>query len=227
VSEIVFAACLWVFTHLGISSTPLRRILIQAIGEKAYLGVYSLIAAGALGYLIWVYGSVPRFDYLWLPNPDLYWVTKLTMPIAFVLLVGGFMVKNPTNVGMTIEGPQQALDMARGVTRITRHPLQWAIVLWASGHMVANGDLVSLVFFGSFLVLSLLGSVLMDQKKAATMGENWSAYAGVTSNVPFAAIFTGRNSFNIKELALPVVVGLLVHVLASYFHESYTGAVII
>ncbi len=226
-SEMLVAALLWVVTHLGISSTPLRNVLVRSIGEKAYLGVYSLIAAGALVNLIWVYNTVPRFDYLWLPNPDLYWVTKITMPIAFILLVGGFMVKNPTNVGMSIEGPEQAVDMARGVTRITRHPLQWAIVLWAAGHMLANGDTVSLLFFGSFLLLSLLGSFLMDQKKAATMGEGWAAYANVTSNVPFVAILSGRNHFNIKELVLPLVVGLLVHVVAAYFHESYTGAIII
>ena len=105
-------------------------------------------------------------NYLWMPNPDLYWVAKLTMPIALILLVGGFMVKNPTNVGMSIEDPDSAADMARGVTRITRHPLQWAIVLWAAGHIVANGDVVSIIFFSSFLLLSGVGSFLMDQKKA-------------------------------------------------------------
>jgi len=226
-SEMMFAAIVWVVTHLGISSTPLRRLLVGAVGERAYLGLYSLVAAGALTYLIWTYTSVPRFDYLWMPNPDLYWVAKITMPIAFVLLLGGFMVKNPTNVGMDIESPEQAVDMARGVTRITRHPLQWAIVLWALGHIVANGDTVSITFFGSFLVLSLLGTFLMDKKKAAAMGEGWQAYAGVTSNIPFAAILSGRTRLELKELALPAVVGLLAHVAASYFHESYTGAVII
>ena len=96
---------------------------------------------------------MPRFDYLWMPNPDLYWVAKITMPVAFVLLVGGFMVKNPTNVGMSIDSSEQAVEMAKGVTRITRHPLQWAIILWAIGHIVANGDYVSVIFFGSFLAL--------------------------------------------------------------------------
>ncbi len=226
-NEMMVAALVWVVTHLGISSTSLRRILVEAIGEKAYLGLYSLVAAMALGFLIWTYTSVPRFDYLWMPNPDLYWVTKITMPIAFVLLLGGFMVKNPTNVGMSIDSSEQAVDMARGVTRITRHPLQWAVILWAVGHIVANGDTVSVIFFGSFLVLSLLGSFLMDKKKAETMGEGWAAYAQVTSNIPFAAILRGRTRLDLKELALPVVIGLLAHVLASYFHESYTGAVII
>ncbi len=225
--EMMFAALLWVGTHLGISSTPLRKVLTRSLGEGLYLGLYSLIALGTLVYLVWVYTTVPRFDYLWLPNPDLYWTAKIFMPVAFVLLVGGFLVKNPTNVGMQIDDPQQAVDMAKGVTRITRHPLQWAIIFWAVSHMVANGDHVSLIFFGSFLVLSLFGSVLMDQKKAANMGANWSAYASVTSNVPFGAILSGRNKLVVKELVLPILIGLVVHVLAYYFHELYTGAIVI
>ena len=226
-TEMMIAALVWVVSHLGISSTPLRKTLVGAVGEKGYLGLYSLIALAAFIYLIWTYNSVPRFDYLWMPNPDLYWVSKITMPIAFILLVGGFMVKNPTNVGMSIDSSEQAVDMAKGVTRITRHPLQWAIVLWAAGHIIANGDVVSVIFFSSFLVLSFLGTFLMDKKKAATMGEGWAAYAQVTSNIPFAAILGGRTKFELKELALPAIVGLVVHVAASYFHESYTGAVII
>ena len=226
-SEITFAALIWVTTHLGLSSTPLRRIIVDALGEKIYLGFYSVLAFGALGYLIWVYTWVPRLTYFWMPDPDLYWIAKVTMPLAFILLVGGFMVKNPTNVGMSIDSKEQAVNMARGVTRITRHPLQWAIVLWATGHLIANGDLVSVTFFGSFLVLSGLGSFLMDRKKAATMGEGWQAYAQVTSNVPFVAILAGHTQLDLKEMALPVLAGLGVHVLASYFHESYTGAVII
>ena len=225
-TEMMVAALIWVITHLGISSTPLRKTLVGALGEKGYLGLYSLVALAAFAYLIWTYTSVPRFDYLWMPNPDLYWVAKITMPVAFVLLVGGFMVKNPTNVGMSIDSSEQAVEMAKGVTRITRHPLQWAIILWAIGHIVANGDYVSVIFFGSFLALSLLGSFLMDKKKADTMGEGWAAYAKVTSNIPFAAILSGRTRMELKELGLPVAAGLLVHVAASYFHESYTGTVI-
>ena len=225
--DILVASLLWVGTHLGLSSTRLRKMLVDAIGEKAYLGVYSLLAAATLGYFIWVYLEVPRYEYLWLPDPDLYWFAKITMPIAFILLVGGFMVKNPTNVGMSIDDPAIAAEMARGVTRITRHPLQWAIILWASGHVIANGDWVSVVFFSGFLVLSLAGSALMDHKKAATLGEGWITYAQVTSNIPFVAILTGRNRLVLKELVMPVIVGFVVYALAYYFHEAMTGALII
>ena len=226
-TEIILAAVFWVASHLLISSTPLRQALVNAMGEKIYLGLYSLVAVGALVNLVWVYHDMPRFEYMWLPNPDLYWVAKATMPVAFILLVGGFMVPNPSNVGMQIADPESAAEMARGVTRITRHPFQWAVIIWAVGHIVANGDVVSVVFFASFGLLSLFGSMLLDRKKSQTMGPAWGAYARVTSNVPFVALITGRNRLVLKELLVPLVLGLVVHALVYYFHETISGAVIV
>ena len=226
-TEMWFAALFWVFSHLGISSTPLRGTIVGLVGERGYLGIYSLIAAGALANVIWVYSDVPRFDYIWLPNPDLYWVAKVTMPVALFLALGGFMVKNPTNVGMSIDDPAKAADMATGVTRITRHPFQWGVIIWAIGHIVANGDWVSVIFFSSFLLLSLLGSFLMDVKKAQTMGEGWAQYASVTSNVPFVAVVTGRNRLEWSELWLPAAVALAAYAALYYFHEALFGVVVI
>ena len=225
--EVFVAAAIWVGTHLGLSSTSVRQLLVQRLGAQGFLVVYSLIAAASLAYLIWIYTDVHRFDYAWLPNPDVYWVAKVSMPIALILTLGGFMVRNPTMVGATLENPSQARDMATGVTRITRHPFQWAVVIWGLSHIVANGDWVSIIFFASFVVLSAAGTVLMDIKKAATMGEAWQAYAGVTSNFPFAAIVAGRNRLVLRELLLPVLAGLVAYALLYYFHESFTGTVVI
>jgi uncharacterized membrane protein len=225
-SEVLVAGLLWLGTHLGISSTPLRGVLVSAIGQRGYLALYSLLAFASLGYLIWVYTEVPRFDYLWLPDPALYWPAKLALPVALVLMVGGFMVRNPTMVGVTVS-EAQARELATGVTRITRHPFQWAVVLWAVTHMMANGDWVSLIFFGSFAVLSFAGTFLMDAKKNRLADPGWLAYASVTSNVPCAAIVSGRNTLVVRELWLPTVVGLILYALLYYFHEAFTGAVIV
>ena len=121
--QILFAGCLFVGAHLGVSSTPLRGRLVSAVGERGYLGIYSLLALTTLVYLIWMYGEVPRYHYLWLPAPTLYWVAKLVMPIAFIFLLGGFMVKNPTAVGMegVLSDPEQRKKSISGLLRITRH----------------------------------------------------------------------------------------------------------
>ncbi len=42
-AQLYFAAAAFLATHF-VSSTPLRAVLAKGIGEKAYLGVYSLAA---------------------------------------------------------------------------------------------------------------------------------------------------------------------------------------
>ena len=126
------------------------------IGERAYLGVYSLLAAVTLIYLIIVYNRLPHADFLWTPTPALRGVAMAIMPVAFVFLLGAFVTRNPTSVGQ--ESTLKAIGQGAGLIRITRHPLQWAIVLWAIAHIIANGDAASLVFFGSLGILSLAGT---------------------------------------------------------------------
>lgn len=221
----LLASLLFLATHLGISSSALRGQLVIMLGERGYLAAYSLVAAFTLGYLIWVYGALPRHDYLWLPSPALYAVTKALMPVATVLLIGGFMVRNPTVVGMEglLRDPQAAAELARGVNRITRHPFQWAVVIWAVAHLVANGDRVSVVFFGTFLVLGLAGGVLIDRKKAERLGDAWQLYARATSNVPFAAIVRGDNRLAFGELIAPLLAGAAVYALFYFGHPWIAG----
>ena len=219
-----FAGLLFLGTHFGLSSTPLRGVLTARLGERGYLGLYALLALATLSYLIWLYGQLPRYDYFWLPSPDLYLIPKIVMPLALILLVGGFMVKNPTNVGAEglLKDPAEG-DLARGVTRITRHPFQWGVVLWALSHLVANGDSISVVFFCTFALLSGIGTVLIDRKKALTLGADWLPYLDQTSNLPFGAIVTGRNRLVVAELWLPVVVGLVLYVGLFWGHVWVAG----
>jgi len=224
----LLAGALFLGSHLGISSTPLRGRLVASFGERGYLALYSLIAFATLGLMIWLYGNLPRHAYFWLPDPNLYQLTKFIMPIATILLLGGFLVRNPTAVGMeSALAKDDAVEaMARGVNRITRHPLQWSIVLWAACHLAANGDEVSVAFFGTFLVLGLAGGVLIDRKKAARLGADWTPFAAATSNVPFAAIIAGRNRLVPKELITPVLVGLAGYGLLYWAHPWIAGVAV-
>jgi predicted DCC family thiol-disulfide oxidoreductase YuxK len=78
-------------------------------------------------------------------------------------------------------GVLDRLEPARGVLRITRHPVMWGVGLWAAVHLVANGDLASLLFFGGFLLTALGGAWHLDRRLAATEGERWRCFVAVTS----------------------------------------------
>jgi uncharacterized membrane protein len=213
VTQLIAAAAFLLATHYGISSTPLRAWLVARLGERAYLGLYSLLALGAI---IWVIGAYARAPYapLW-PTPAwLAWVPLIVMPFALVLAVSGLSTLNPTAVGAP--DTLGRAEPVRGIFRVTRHPFMWSVGLWAGAHIIANGDLAGLVLFATFGTLALLGTWLIDRKFAARRGADWQRFAAATSNLPFAAILAGRQRLVLAEigwwriaLALVVYVGLL------------------
>jgi uncharacterized membrane protein len=110
-------------------------------------------------------------------------------------------------------------EPARGMIRITRHPLMWAVMLWAASHIAARGELKALVFFGGLLVLAALGTALIDRKKRSD--PDWPRFAAVTSNIPFVAIAQGRNRVAWREIGwLRPAIGLALYFGVLTVHPS-------
>ena len=196
-SQLVVAAVVLLASHFGISSTELRAILVARLGEQGYLALYSLIAFAAIVWLIIAWAGAPYIG-LWPAGPGLAGVPFLVMPFALVLVIGGLSTPNPTAVGAADLLRQS--EPARGIFRITRHPFMWGVALWAAAHIVANGDLASLVFFASLGALALLGTLLIDRKFAARRGADWPRFAAATSNLPLAALASGRQRVVFAEI---------------------------
>lgn len=219
-TKLFIAAAVFLAAHY-VSSTPLRGRLIAALGTNGYLLLYSAVAFATLGGMVWAYYRAP-FVGFW-HVPALRYVPLAVMPIALVLLVSGLLTRNPTLVGA--ERLLQSAEPARGILRVTRHPLMWGIALWAASHVLARGDAAATVFFGSFLVLALTGTGLIDHRKRATLGKDWERFAGVTSNVPFAAIAAGRNHFSAREVGWGrLLAGLALYALVLWLHPLLFGA---
>lgn len=208
-TTLTVATLVFLLTHF-VTSTPLRPVLVNALGEWPYRGVYSLIALVTLGWMIWAYGAAPR-EPLW---AGVRAVALVVMPFAFVLIACGYW-RNPTMVGA--DKLLKSDDPARGMIRITRHPIMWGIMLWAAAHILARGDLKALIFFGGFLGLAALGTLLMDARKKSN--PDWPRFAAVTSHIPFVAIAQGRNRIVWREIGwLRPLIGLAVFFGVLIFH---------
>ena len=206
---LLVASIAFLATHF-VTSTPLRPALVRAIGEWPYRGVYSLVAFVTLGWMIWAYTQTPR-EIIFTGWRDAPYVV---MPLAFILVACGYW-RNPTMVGA--DRLLKSEDPARGMIRITRHPLMWGIMLWAAAHIAARGDTRSLVFFGAFLVLAGVGTLLMDARKKTN--PDWPRFAAVTSHLPFVAIAQGRNRIRWREIGwLRPAIGLAAFFLVLLVH---------
>jgi uncharacterized membrane protein len=219
--ELVIAAAFLLASHYGISSTPLRAWLVGRIGERPYLALYSLIALGALVWLIAAYRRAPYVE-LWPMATWSAWVPLLVMPFALLLLVCGVSTLNPTAVGAP--DTFDHVEPVRGILRVTRHPFMWGVALWALAHLVPNGDAAALVLFGTFALLALLGTLLIDHKFRVRRGAQWQPFAAASSNVPFAAILAGRQHFVPAEIGwLRVGVALALYVALLALHSWLFG----
>jgi uncharacterized membrane protein len=218
--ELLLAAVAFAGSHVLLSSAPVRGPLARALGEWPFVGLYSAISLGLFVWLVGAYGDAPLVE-LWAAPTVVRYVALGVMVVASVLVACGLSLTSPTGVSLK---PAAAGAPLAGIFKVTRHPVLWGIGLWAVVHVMANGDLASLILFGSLGVLALGGTVHIDRKKRTTMGGDWRAFAGATSNVPFAAIAAGRTRVSLKEIGYGrLVAGLVLYLVLLLGHEAVIG----
>ena len=193
--SIILAAAAFAAIHLGVSGTSLRNRIVAAIGLTPYMVVFSVASVATIIWLVGAYNSAP-YVATW---GQLQWwkpfAIALMLP-AFLLVVVGLTTPNPTAVAQD----KLAAEEPRGIVRITRHPFLIGTALWAAIHLIGNGDVASLLFFASLLLVCLAGTVSIDAKRARALGAEWQGFARRTSILPFAAIAAGRNAWRPGEL---------------------------
>lgn len=206
---LALASAAFIATHF-VSSTPLRPALVARMGERPYQGLYTVVAFITIGWMSWAFAQAPR-EPLFSGFREMPYVL---MPIAFVLLVCGFG-RNPTIVGA--EKLLKSEEPARGIIRVTRHPIMWAFMLWAVAHILARGDVKSLIFFGTMLVVAALGTVFLDSRKKSN--PDWPRFTAVTSHIPFQAVLEKRNRIVWREIGwIRPLIGLAVFFAVLTFH---------
>lgn len=178
---LIIACALFVGTHLLLSH-PLRAPLAKALGDNGFMGVYSLVAFGTLGWMAHVFRFTRYGEPLWGVGNGLWALSSLIMLLAAILLVGS-VVGNPALPGP--DGAALAVKPIKGVFTITRHPMNWSFVLWAIAHALISPRPAVLVLTASITLLALIGSLGQDAKKVRLIGAPWRDYMARTAFIPF------------------------------------------
>jgi uncharacterized membrane protein len=199
-SSLIAAAAAFLLIHLLVSGTRLRDAITGAIGEGPYMGLFSLASLAAIVWLGFGYAAARRAadPVYWSATPATRWVQLAVTLVAFLLIVPGLLTPNPTSARQ--EATLDRADVVKGMVRVTRHPFLMGVALWAAGHLLVNGDLASLILFGSLLALALAGPLSIDAKRRRKLGPKWDAFAAETSVAPFGAIAAGRQSLKLGEI---------------------------
>lgn len=221
IAELVLACAAFLGTHLALSSITARTPLSARLGPNGFLVVYSVVTGSAFGWMVWAWSRAP-FIALWAPFPWTRWVPLIAMPFVLVGMMAGYLTPSPTISGASglLDGP----IAPRGIQTITRHPVNLTTSLWGIAHLFPNGDVAAVLLFGTVAALGVVGSLHIDQRLRATRGQAWARYEAQTSFVPFAAIFAGRATLDLRGIGVwRVGIGIAVFLLALALHTWLIG----
>ncbi len=188
--EFIGAGVVFLVSHRVPTMAPVRARLIGVLGERGYLGAYSLLSLVLLAWLIVAAGRAPYVG-LWTPPVWAYWVPVLAMPIVCAFVAFSVAAPNPLSFGGAHD---DRFDPGRpGIAGIARHGLLWALAIWSAAHIPPNGNLAHVILFGVFAAFALLGQRIVDRRKRRQLGDaRWRHLAAATSAWPLQALLSGR-----------------------------------
>jgi uncharacterized membrane protein len=211
-------------THFVLSSATLRPRLVGRLGDGAFRGLYSLAVVAWFVALVWYFARHKHSGpLLWStigPPVVAELLSYLLMALALALAVAGLI---PAQAAPSSMGAAPARIEARGLMRVTRHPFNAAAALFGVAHLLVNGHLGDIVFFGGFPLFVALGARHQDARLSRDR-PGYRQLVEQTSFVPFAAIIAGRQRLVTGELPWGgLAAGIAATVVLRYWHGALFG----
>jgi uncharacterized membrane protein len=145
----ILGLILFLGTHTLTTQRELRARFIGSMGEGGYKIGYSLVSAIGLVLIAWGFSHYRATGWVdvWYPPTFLKHITLALMLPAVILVVASYI---------------------RGRIYTTlKHPMLAGVKLWAAGHLLANGDLGSILLFGSFLGWAVFDRISLKHRSDA------------------------------------------------------------
>jgi uncharacterized membrane protein len=208
--EFTAAFAAFFLTHSIPLRPAVRPHLQRALGRRGFTLAYSALSLAVLGWLIAAAGRA-HFVPLWNWAPWQLLVPLVVMLPVCLILSLAIARPNPFSFGGV---RNETFDPARpGIVRLNRHPLLLALALWATAHVVPNGDLAHVILFGTFSGFALLGQRLIDRRKRHQMGEDWDALAAKVKRaaplpLPLPRLVAGLALYLLLIAAHPILFGV-------------------
>lgn len=145
-STLILGLVLFFAVHsVSIVNEAWRNRMVGRLGERAWKGLYALVATAGLVLIVWGYGLARQEPVV------LYTPPAWLRPVAMVLLVPVF----PLLLAASLPGRIKAA---------TKHPMLAATKVWALAHLLVNGTLADVALFGTFLLWAVADRVSMKRR---------------------------------------------------------------
>jgi uncharacterized membrane protein len=142
----ILGLVLFLGVHLLTTQRELRARFVTSLGEGGYKGCYSLVSLAGLVLIVWGfahYRAAGQIE-IWHPPAAFKHITEALMLPAVILVVASYI---------------------RGrIYATVKHPMLAGVKLWAAAHLIANGDLGSIILFGSFLAWAAFDRITLKRR---------------------------------------------------------------
>jgi uncharacterized membrane protein len=145
----ILGLILFLGVHTLTTRRKLRAQVIAATGEGSYKIGYTLLSVAGLALVTWGFSRYRATGWIdvWNPPIALKHITVALMLPAVILVVASYI---------------------RGRIYATlKHPMLTGVKLWAAAHLLANGDLGSIILFGSFLAWAVYDRISLKHRPDA------------------------------------------------------------
>ena len=190
---LILGLVLFLGTHAFSMARGKRAEVIGRVGEQRYKLGYTLLSVLGLALTAYGYGLYRQEGMIPVWSPPVF-----TRHLAVLLTLFAFISLAATYLPGHIR------------TRL-KHPMLLGVKIWATAHLLANGDLGSMLLFGAFLAWAVAARI-SAKRRALTAGQVAAQHGGQ------AAPAGWRND------AIAVVVGLVAwFVFGKYLHPLLIG----
>lgn len=182
---LILGLAVFLGSHLFTTRRSARADAIARLGINGYRALYSVVSIVGLGLIVWGYGAYRAHEWIqiWSPPAFMRHITVGLMLLSVIFLVAVFI---PSHIKAKL-----------------KYPMLVSVKTWALAHLLSNGDLGSILLFGSLLAWAVFARI--DAKRR-------------TDEVPVVAPKSWRNDVGV------VVFGAAAYVaLGLYFHPHVIG----
>jgi hypothetical protein len=142
----VFGLAVFIGAHVFITRRAARAAVIARLGELPYKGLFSLVSILGLVLIGAGYAEYRSSGWIavWDPPNFTRHITVLLMWPALIMITAAYI---PGDIKRTL-----------------KHPMLAGVKLWAVGHLISNGDLGSIVLFGSILAWAVYDRISLKRR---------------------------------------------------------------
>ncbi|NOT71129.1 MAG: NnrU family protein [Hyphomicrobium sp.] len=147
---LIVGLALFLGVHLLPTIPEVRDGLRNRVGAGAYKAIFSILSLIGFAVIVFGYHKMQLHPG---KNPVLWDPPVWTRHIALLLMLPAMIFLVASQVPSRIRSA-------------VKHPTLLAIKLWALAHLLSNGDLASLLLFGSFLAYAIYDRISVKQRGA-------------------------------------------------------------